>query len=111
MAINYPLVKEIGGQVDLVAFSSTSRNENHFAHTSTDGSWLIIHCIEGKDISFFSFSPAEEEVLLLPNSHFIIKSRLTPDMKKKKVMKSNPNLNTLELRQLPTPIFEKTLQN
>jgi len=101
---------QIGGKVTWVAFSSTCKSYSqlsNFSSNSTDGSWLIIHCIEGKEVSSFSLFPDEEEVLLLPNSQFKIESILTEQMKS--IMKLNPKLDVLEMSQLPTPKSERKM--
>lgn len=58
---------------------------------------IVIHSVEGKDISHLSLYPGECEVLLLPNSAFIVKSNVH---------------NVLEVDQQATlPRFKLTMED
>jgi len=93
-----------------VAFSSTSKNKDQISNFSQNdiGTWIILTITEGKDISSFSMFQNEEEVLLLPNTYLKVEGIMTENMKV--LMNINkPNLDVIELKQIPTPPKFKTL--
>jgi len=65
------------------------------------GTHLMFVVIEGKDISIFSLFPDESEILLLPNSSFIVKDILNDQFKQ--VLGLPSTVDVIVLSQLPTP--------
>jgi len=91
-----------------IGFTSTSLNReimNSFVDKQNNqiknGTYLMIDAIEGKDISLFSLYPEESEVILLPNSFFIVDD-LMPDHFKT-IMGLPSSVDAIVLTQQPTP--------
>jgi len=100
---------KIGSQIVWVAFSSTSKSKDQISNFSDkdQGTWMILSITEGKNISFFSMFPSEEEILLLPNSYFRVEYILTDNMKE--LINVKPHLDVIELKQIATPSKYKSL--
>jgi len=84
-----------------VAFTSTTTDINVMKRFTGDkGTWLAIDIEEGKEIQKFSMYPTESEVLILPNSKFIVKEVLSESMKKLVNMPSH--IDCITIIQLPS---------
>eukprot|EP01124_Arcella_intermedia_P010043 TRINITY_DN16600_c0_g1_i1.p1 TRINITY_DN16600_c0_g1~~TRINITY_DN16600_c0_g1_i1.p1 ORF type:complete len:362 (+),score=71.26 TRINITY_DN16600_c0_g1_i1:130-1215(+) len=85
-----------GSHVVWVAFTSTSSDttclKQFIDKKSNSGTIMEIKCTEGKDISQFSFYSGEKEILLSPNSTFLVKS-----------VKKSGNMDEIVLEQQKTP--------
>jgi len=88
--IDQPLTKlskqyKPNNKVVWVAFTSASQNKemmNQFSQSvKNQGTWMALNVTRGKDISEISLFKNETEVLLLPNTTFLVKDVLSDDMK------------------------------
>jgi len=62
------------------AFTSTSRNPSiAFSFTGSKGIVLCIEVFHGKNISDYSYVKSEDEILLVPNTEFLVKKPLTKE--------------------------------
>jgi hypothetical protein len=71
-------------QICWIGFTSTSLSKETmkgFIDKNKQGTFMAIDVIEGKNISCFSLFPNEAELLLLPNSLFIVDDVLSDKMK------------------------------
>jgi len=92
-----------GREIVWVALSSTSESLDTMKQfTREKGSWFIINTIEGKEISQYSRSPNEHEVLLLPNSYFEILS--VNDPQKRAELDVPDSYQLIEMQQKITPL-------
>jgi serine/threonine protein kinase len=98
-----------GHTVCWIGFTSTSKSREKIKEfISVDkekkpfGTLMLIDVIEGKDISCFSFYPEEKELLLLPNSSFVVKEVVSNDMKY--LVDIPASVDAIVLTQQPTPI-------
>jgi hypothetical protein len=92
----------IGAKFCWIGFTSTSLDRKIVDSFigNKKGTFMLINVTEGKDISLFSIYP-EKEVLLLPNSQFIVDQILTDKMKL--LMKLQSTVDGIILNQIPTP--------
>jgi len=91
------------GKIVWVSFSSTCKSElqlKNFSEADT-GSWLILDIKQGKDISNFSLFSEEQEVLLLPNTTFRVKTIIGESVKKVLGV-PNIKIDVCQLEQIPT---------
>jgi len=91
-----------GKNIVWVAFTSTTQQQNVMLTFSTlqQGTWMMLDVIEGKDISQISLFPNESEILLLPNSSFIVEDILSKEMK---LLTGIPSeIDVLVMKQIPT---------
>jgi len=98
-----------GAQLVWISFTSRVADQlSNFTDANDHGTWIILSITDGKDISSFSLFPQEEEILLLPNTYLKVEGIVTDNIKK--LMKiDKPNLDVIELRQIPTPSKYKTM--
>jgi hypothetical protein len=94
-----------GKKVVWISFTSTSLDRNaiddFINNTDTKGTFMLLKVIEGKDISEFSIFENEKEVLLLPNSKFIINEKVSDEAKC--LMNIPPNIDGIIMTQQRTP--------
>jgi len=97
---------QLGKSICWVSFTSTSLDKtimNSFiSKNKKEGTFLQINVIEGKDISEFSLFPNEKELLLLPNSQFVVDEVISSQMKK--MMSLPDSIDWIILSQKLTPI-------
>eukprot|EP01096_Ripella_sp_DP13-Kostka_P003913 TRINITY_DN1590_c0_g1_i2.p1 TRINITY_DN1590_c0_g1~~TRINITY_DN1590_c0_g1_i2.p1 ORF type:complete len:617 (+),score=255.22 TRINITY_DN1590_c0_g1_i2:296-2146(+) len=85
--INY----SVGRQIEWFGFSSTSTNKDvSMGFIIGQGILFCIKTLKGKDLRMFSVYAQEEEVLMLPNSKFVVASPATRDPQ-------NPNIWIIEM--------------
>lgn len=119
-AIDKPLLSlskqyKTGSNVVWPSFTSTSKNRDIMSNFSgkSEGTWMSIDVVEGKDISTFSLFPDESEILLLPNSTCHVSGIL--DDKMKNLIGIQSGIDALTITQNPTPknlrIFEEISRN
>jgi len=65
------------------------------------GTFMMIKIIEGKDISAFSLFPDEAELLLLPNSQFMVDEIISDELKK--LFDIPVTMDGIILSQITTP--------
>uniref|UniRef100_A0A6B2KZ74 NAD(P)(+)--arginine ADP-ribosyltransferase n=1 Tax=Arcella intermedia TaxID=1963864 RepID=A0A6B2KZ74_9EUKA len=100
----------VGNQIVWVAFTSTSKSR-HIMHKfsksqTSGGTWMQLKVNQGKDIAEFSLCD-EGEVLLMPNTYFILKEFLSVDMKELAGLPSD--LDCLVMEQQDTPNSVKSM--
>uniref|UniRef100_A0A6B2L0A4 NAD(P)(+)--arginine ADP-ribosyltransferase n=1 Tax=Arcella intermedia TaxID=1963864 RepID=A0A6B2L0A4_9EUKA len=98
-----------GNPVVWVAFTSTCKNRDIMLDFAKghNGTWMRLHINEGKDISEFSLKSNEGEVLLLPNSYFVVKSIL--DDATKELAGIPEGVDAILLDQTETPAIMKSM--
>ena len=82
----------------------------------TQGTWMIIDVVEGKDISVFSLNKGESEILLLPNTTCKVTGILQPTMKvlvfeqeDHKYISNPDSIDVISLKQVHTSIEFKLM--
>jgi hypothetical protein len=91
----------VGNKIIWITGTSTSKKSEvrkSFAGGASQ-TWIIIDVKNGKSIESLSMFPGEEEVLLPPNTHLVVKeNNITPKMRE--LIEFPPNCDVLYLEQL-----------
>jgi len=94
-----------GSKICWIGFTSTILSKDVMKYfvdeQNKKGTFMMINIIEGRDISAFSLFPDEAELLLLPNSQFMVDEILSDQMKKQFDIPST--MDGIVLSQLTTP--------
>jgi len=93
-----------GFSICWIGFSSTSLEKdlikNFVDKPNQKGTYMIIKAIEGRDISGLSKYPSEAEIILLPNSQFMVEDILSNDIKL--LLDIPSSMDVIVLTQIPT---------
>jgi len=91
-----------GSEVVWISFTSTSKDHQVMkSFSGTSGTWFVIECEKGIEMTFSLF-PKESEILLFPNSTFKVAGLITKEMKG--LLHSYPeNFDLIQLTQINEP--------